>query len=168
MHTLYLDCEQLSQHVNNLNWISNSSIIITNRAHKHKKAPNRTVPEGSGPALSLQVKADLRYGPGCLFPHKRHTQDLHPECSLFGAPCARLALGEPIVIEPTNIKRAPHRTVPEGRGPRLSRQVKADLRYDPGCLSPHKRQAQDWHPQCSLLGAPCSGMKHVRNPGCRS
>jgi hypothetical protein len=43
---------------------------------------------------------------------------------------------EVIVIEPTHIKRAPHRTVPEGRGPRLSRQVKADLRYGRG-LSPH-------------------------------
>jgi hypothetical protein len=40
--------------------------------------------------------------------------------------------------KPTCIKRAPHRTVPEGRGPRLSRELKADLRYGPGCLSPHK------------------------------
>jgi hypothetical protein len=41
------------------------------------------------------------------------------------------------VIELTHIKRAPHRTVPKGRGPRLSREVKADLRYGPGWLSPH-------------------------------
>jgi hypothetical protein len=36
---------------------------------------------------------------------------------------------------PTHIM-APHRSVPKGRGPRLSRQVKADLRYGRG-LSPH-------------------------------
>jgi hypothetical protein len=42
-----------------------------------------------------------------------------------------------IVIEPTHITRAPHRTVPKSRGPRLSRQVKAYLRYGRDCLSPH-------------------------------
>jgi hypothetical protein len=46
----------------------------------------------------------------------------------------RPELGEWIVIEPTHIKMAPHRTVPEGRGPRPSRQVKADLRYGRGYL----------------------------------
>jgi hypothetical protein len=34
-------------------------------------------------------------------------------------------------------KMTPHRTVPKGRGPRLSREVKADLKYSRGCLSPH-------------------------------
>jgi hypothetical protein len=75
----------------------------------------------------------LGFAPGERVPgthYKRHT-----ECSVLGAPCAGLELarnpklGEPIVIEPTLMKRAPHRTVPRGRGPRLRRQIKADLRY---------------------------------------
>jgi hypothetical protein len=40
-----------------------------NRAHTHEMAPHRTVPEGRGPRLSRQAKADLRYGRGCLSPH---------------------------------------------------------------------------------------------------
>jgi hypothetical protein len=65
-------------------------------------------------------------------------------------------------------KMVPHRTVPKGRGPRLSRQIKADLRYGRGCLSPHKRHTQDWHTECSLLGAPCAGLELTRNSGSRS
>jgi hypothetical protein len=41
----------------------------------------------------------------------------------------RPELVKSIVIEPTLINREPQRTVPEGRGPRLSCQVKADLKY---------------------------------------
>jgi hypothetical protein len=40
-----------------------------NRAHTHKMARQRTVLKGTGPRLSRQVKADLRYGRGCLSPH---------------------------------------------------------------------------------------------------
>jgi hypothetical protein len=75
----------------------------------------------------------------------------------------RPELGEPIVIEPTNIKRAPHRTVPKGRGPRLIRHANADLRFGPCCLSPDKRHTQDWHTECSLLGAPCARLELTRN-----
>jgi hypothetical protein len=40
-----------------------------NRAHAHKMVPHRTVLKVRGPRLSRQVKADLRYGRGCLSPH---------------------------------------------------------------------------------------------------
>jgi hypothetical protein len=74
----------------------------------------------------------------------------------------RREFGEPIVIEPTHIKRVPHRTVPEGRGPRLSRQVKADLRYGPGCLSPHKRHTK--LAATSRAGLCLRPPLHTRNP----
>jgi hypothetical protein len=65
------------------------------------------------------------------YTNKHPTQDWHTQSAAYSE------LGESIVIEPTHIKRAPHRTVPKHRGPRLSRQVKADLRYGREYLSPH-------------------------------
>jgi hypothetical protein len=89
--------------------------------------------KGSVIDLSTGWNLMLGFAPGERVPgthYKRHT-----ECSVLGAPCEGLELarnqelGEPIVLEPTDIKRAPHKAVPKGRGPRLRRQVKADLRY---------------------------------------
>jgi hypothetical protein len=65
------------------------------------------------------------------------THRVQPTRSSVRETGTRPELGESIVIEPTHIQRTPHRAVPEGRGPRLSHQVKADLRYGRGCLSPH-------------------------------
>jgi hypothetical protein len=62
-------------------------------------------------------------------PPRNVTHRVQPTRSSVRESGTRPELGEPIVIEPTHIKRAPHRTVPKARGPRLNRQVKADLRY---------------------------------------
>jgi hypothetical protein len=69
--------------------------------------------------------------------HTRLAHRVQPTRSSVRGTGTRPELEKSIVIEPTHIKRAPHRTGPEGRGPRLSRHVKPDLRYGRGCLSPH-------------------------------
>jgi hypothetical protein len=43
--------------------------VDRNRSHTHTLVPHRTVSNTRGPRLSRQVKANLRYCPGCLFPH---------------------------------------------------------------------------------------------------
>jgi hypothetical protein len=71
------------------------------------------------------------HGPQQSSTNKRHKQDWQIQNAAFSelGTGTRPELGESVVTESTHIKRAPHMTVPKGRGPRLSRHVKADLRY---------------------------------------
>jgi hypothetical protein len=84
----------------------------------------------------LPSTAEILRGPSNR-PPTNVTHRVQPTRSSVRGTGTRPELGEPIIIELTHIKMAPHRTVPKGRGPRFSRQVKADLRYRRGCLSPH-------------------------------
>jgi hypothetical protein len=83
----------------------------------------------------LPSAAEIPRGPSNRPPtnvtHKTGTHRVQPTRSSVRETGTRPELGDRIVIEPTHIKMAPHRTVPEGRGARISCEVKAELRYGP-------------------------------------
>jgi hypothetical protein len=93
-------------------------------------------PVGNTSVIPFLSAAEIPRGPS----NRPPTNVIHrvqPTRSSVRETGTRPELGELIVIEPTHITSAPHRTVPEGRGPLLSRHVKADLRFGRGCLSRH-------------------------------
>jgi hypothetical protein len=93
-------------------------------------------------------------------PPTRLADRVQPTRSSMRETGSRPELGEPVVIEPTHITMAPHRTVPKGRGPRLSCHVKADMRYGPGCLSRHM-----WFSDLKTLPPHTSHYLRSRHPG---